>query len=91
MDVLSTDDISTANGHFTTSKSELSTNHITAQPAQTMVMSMPVKEKSDSSIAEVLMNEYVTNGDKHSKRSCDSEASMAGRDYFAVLYLYRYV
>ena len=79
MEVLSGDDITTGNGqNSANSKTELANNHITTRPVKTMVTSMPAKEKSDSSIAQVLVNEYVSNGDKQSKKSYDSEASMAG-------------
>ena len=78
---MSGEEIATGNGeNYANSKTELAVNPVTTRPTKTIVMATPTKEKSDSSIAEVLVNEYVSNGDKKSKRSYDSEASMAGRE-----------
>lgn len=52
---------------------EHSDNHAVSKPSNTMVMS---NGKSDSSIGEVLVNEYTNNLDKQSKLSYDSEASI---------------
>ena len=68
------------------SKTELSANPVTLQPTQTMVMTVPAKDKSDSSIAEVLVNEYASNGDKQSKNSYGSEASVTGKKMLMLLH-----
>lgn len=74
-----TGDVATTNGvHSVNSRTELSANPVTPQPTQTMVMTVPAKNKSDSSIADVLVNEYASNGDKQSKNSYGSEASVTG-------------
>lgn len=64
----------TANGEKIQHKNVLSNSHSPPQVNNTIVMT---KEKSDSSIAEVLVNEYANNVDKQSKISYDSEASVA--------------
>lgn len=75
-----TGDVATTNGvHSVNSRTELSANPVTPQPTQTMAMTVPAKNKSDSSIAEVLVNEYASNGDKQSKNSYGSEASVTGK------------
>ena len=75
-----TGDVATTNGvHSVNSRTELSANPVTPQPTQTMVMTAPAKNKSDSSIADVLVNEYASNGDKQSKNSYGSEASVTGK------------
>ena len=75
-----TGDVATTNGvHSVNSRTELSANPVTPQPTQTMVMTVPAKNKSDSSIADVLVNEYASNGDKQSKNSYGSEASVTGK------------
>ena len=75
-----TADVATTNGvHSVNSRTELSANPVTPQPTQTMVMTVPAKNKSDSSIADVLVNEYASNGDKQSKNSYGSEASVTGK------------
>ena len=75
-----TGDVATTNGvHSVNSRTELSANPVTPQPTQTMVMTVPAKNKSDSSIADVLVNEYASNGDKQSKTSYGSEASVRGK------------
>lgn len=80
VDVITGDEIATTNGvHSVNSRTELSANPVTPQPTQTMVMTVPAKDKSDSSIAEVLFNEYASNGEKHSKNSYGSEASVTGK------------
>ena len=80
VDVITGDEIATTNGvHSVNSRTELSANPVTPQPTQTMVMTVPAKDKSDSSIAEVLVNEYASNGDKQSKNSYGSEASVTGK------------
>jgi len=82
-----TGDVATTNGvHSVNSRTELSANPVTPQPTQTMVMTVPAKDKSDSSIAEVLVNEYASNGDKHSKNSYGSEASVTGKRVDSVLF-----
>ena len=74
------DEITMDNGQINAnSKTELSNGHIITRPVDTMVITKPSKEKSDSSIAEVLKNEYASNRDKQLKRSFDSEASITGR------------
>ena len=73
------------------SKTELANNDIiTRGPATTLVLAKPATQKSDSSIAEVLVNEYVYNGDKQSKKSYDSSASSTGRECLMVR-LYSFV
>ena len=62
----------TANGEKVPPKNALSNSHAPSQTNNTVVMN-----KSDSSIAEVLVNEYASNVDKQSKTSYDSEASVA--------------
>ena len=85
--VLSADDL-TPNA---SSKTELANKDIiTHGPAKTLVLAKPATQKSDSSIAEVLVNEYVNNGDKQSKKSYDSSASSTGRECLMVR-LYRFV
>ena len=75
-----TGDVATTNGvHSVNSRTELSANPVTPQPTQTMAMTVPAKNKSDSSIADVLVNEYASNGDKQSKNSYGSEASVTGK------------
>ena len=61
----------TANGEKVQHKNGLSNSHAPPQTNNTVVM------KSDSSIAEVLVNEYASNVDEQSKTSYDSEASVA--------------
>ena len=39
-------------------------------------MSVKTKDKSDSSITEVLAKDYVMNDDKHWKRSLDNQGSV---------------
>lgn len=85
--VLSADDL-TPNA---SSKTELANKDIISHgPAKTLVLAKPATQKSDSSIAEVLVNEYVNNGDKQSKKSYDSAASLTGRECLMVR-LYRFV
>ena len=88
-EVLSTND-SIPNGQINaSSKTELATNDIiTRGPAKTLVLARPAKEKSNSSIAEVLVNEYVSNGDKQSKKSYDSASSSTGRECFKMVRLH---
>lgn len=87
IDVITGDEIATTNGvHSVNSRTELSANPVIPQPTQTMVMTVPAKDKSDSSIAEVLVNEYASNGDKHSKNSYGSEASVTGKKVDDVLF-----
>ena len=75
-----TGDVATTNGeHSVNSRTELSANPVTPKPTQTIVMTVPAKNKSDSSIADVLVNEYASNGDKQSKNSYGSEASVTGK------------
>ena len=62
----------TANGLNIQHKNGLSNSHAPPQTNNTVVMN-----KSDSSIAEVLVNDYASNTDKQSKTSYDSEASVA--------------
>ena len=62
----------TANQEKVPPKNGLSNSHAPPQTNNTVVMN-----KSDSSIAEVLVNEYASNVDKQSKTSYDSEASVA--------------
>lgn len=61
----------TANGEKVPPQTNLSNSHAPPQTNNTVVMN-----KSDSSIAEVLVNEYASNVDKQSKTSYDSEASV---------------
>lgn len=62
-----------ADGEKSQNKTELPNSHTTSKPSSTIVMN---KGKSDSSIAEVLVNEYANNVDKQSKMSYDSESSV---------------
>ena len=83
-----TGDVATTNGvHSVNSRTELSANSVTSPPTQTMVMTVPAKDKSDSSIAEVLVNEYARNGDKQSKNSYGSEASVTGKKMLILFFL----
>ncbi|KAK2569950.1 Protein patched-like protein 1 [Acropora cervicornis] len=76
VDVLSTDDLSSTDGQSNaTSKTEISGSQVTGRPSQTMVMSETTKDKSDSSIAEVLAKDYVMNDDKHWKGSLDNQGT----------------
>jgi len=61
----------TAHGQKVPPKNGLSNSHAPPQTNNTVVMN-----KSDSSIAEVLVNEYASNVDKQSKTSYGSEASV---------------
>ena len=91
IEVLSADDL-IPNGQINaSSKTELANNDIiTRGPAKTLVLAKPATQKSDSSIAEVLVNEYVSNGDKQSKKSYDSATSSTGRKCMMVR-LYSFV
>ena len=87
MDVITGDEVATANGeHNANSRTELSVNPVISRPTKTIVMTVPAKDKSDSSIAEVLANEYAGNGDKQSKNSYGSEASVTGKNDAIVLF-----
>lgn len=66
-------ELPTENGETIQYKTELSNSHAPTKPIDTIVIT---KDKSDSSIAEVLVNEYANNVDKQSKISYDSEASI---------------
>ncbi|KAL9951680.1 hypothetical protein ACROYT_G044398 [Oculina patagonica] len=66
-------ELPTANGETIPHKNELSNSQAPPKPIDTIVIS---RDKSDSSIAEVLVNEYANNVDKQSKLSYDSEASI---------------
>lgn len=63
----------TANGETIQHNNEVSNSRAPTKPIDTIVIT---KDKSDSSIAEVLVNEYANNVDKQSKMSYDSEASI---------------
>lgn len=79
--VLSADDLSTPNGQSSTSassKTELSSNQVTVRPTQTIVMSVLANDKSESSVAEVVVNEYLSNDEKQSKGTYSSQSSVAG-------------
>lgn len=80
IEVLSADDLMPNEQIHASSKTELANNDIiTRGPAKTLVLAKPATQKSDSSIAEVLVNDYVSNGDKQSKKSYDSASSSTGR------------
>jgi len=61
----------TAHGEKVPPQNGLSNSHAPPQTNNIVVMT-----KSDSSIAEVLVNDYASNVDKQSKTSYDSEASV---------------
>ncbi|XP_068727610.1 protein patched homolog 1-like isoform X2 [Montipora capricornis] len=77
--VLSADDLSTPNRQSSaSSKTELSSNQVTVTPTQTIVMSVLANDKSESSVADVLVNEYLSNDEKQSKGTYSSQSSVAG-------------